>query len=207
VYHLSAFLRSDLFHFFLEAFLVAQLQFINLRYKPGCASSSCGCRAEQCGLFPSPGSDVGLADGRQALGDDKGGAPLSSAFQRFLDQVFGLRIHAGSRVVHDQDARVHQEGAAIATRWRCPPERVTPRSPTTGFVAFGHFHDKVMRLGGFGGFDDFSIGSARAGRRRYSRGWWRRTAVRFAARCQSGLRRILGLPSAHLDHRPAAGLW
>ena len=35
---------------------------------------------------------------------------------------------------------------ARARRWRCPPESVTPRSPTTRVVAVGEGGDELVRL-------------------------------------------------------------
>ena len=46
---------------------------------------------------------------------------------------------------------------AMAMRCFCPPERVTPRSPTQGVVAFGHRQDEIVGLGSFGGFDDLFL--------------------------------------------------
>ena len=35
------------------------------------------------------------------------------------------------RIVEDQDPRIDDQRAAIASRWRWPPESVIPRSPIT----------------------------------------------------------------------------
>ena len=43
--------------------------------------------------------------------DEDGGAPLHDLAQVIQDAVFGLRVHAGQRVVEHQDARIANQGA------------------------------------------------------------------------------------------------
>ena len=84
-----------MFDFFLEALLVAQLQIVNLAVKT-LLWQAVGVRAAlDDAAFIHHQDQVGPADGRQALGNHKGCAALHQACQRFLDQVFGLGIHAG----------------------------------------------------------------------------------------------------------------
>ncbi len=54
---------------------------------------------------------VGVADGGQAVGDHKTGAALHQLEQRFLDARLGARVHAGGRLVQNQNARVGQNRA------------------------------------------------------------------------------------------------
>ena len=56
--------------------------------------------------------------------------PSISRSQRVDDRLLGRRIQTGRRLVENQDRRVADDRAAIAMRWRWPPESVTPRSPT-----------------------------------------------------------------------------
>ena len=74
---------------------------------------------------------VGHAHGAQALGDDEGGPADHQPFQRQLNQALGFGIDARGGVVEQQDARVFQQGAGDGDARFCPPERVTPRSPTS----------------------------------------------------------------------------
>ncbi len=69
------------------------------------------------------------ADLGQAVSDEDGRAAAGGVGDGPLDLVFGGGINGGGRVVEDQDAGIGQESAPSARRWRCPPERVTPRSP------------------------------------------------------------------------------
>ena len=45
------------------------------------------------------------------MGDDKAGAALHQAQQRFLDARLRARIHAAGGFIQDQDVRVGQDGA------------------------------------------------------------------------------------------------
>ena len=54
---------------------------------------------------------IRIADGGEAVGDDKTGASLHEAQQGFLDSRFGARVHAGGGFVEDEDARVSEDGA------------------------------------------------------------------------------------------------
>ena len=66
---------------------------------------------------------IGAADCRQAVRDDKCGAAMAQRVQAVLDERL-----ASSRTRMRGSAKIAR---AIATRCRCPPESLTPRSPTT----------------------------------------------------------------------------
>ena len=57
---------------------------------------------------------VGLADRRQTVRDDEGGAALQQLTQRVLDDDLGLRVDVGRRLVQDEDARLGDDGAGEA---------------------------------------------------------------------------------------------
>ena len=54
---------------------------------------------------------VCLADGAQAVGDDKAGPSLHQAQHRFLDVLFSARVYAARRFVQDKDAGIGKNGA------------------------------------------------------------------------------------------------
>src|SRR5712671_465346 len=54
---------------------------------------------------------VGVAHGRSAVRDQNGSAPVHDAPQACEDALFGLRVHAGERIVKDQYAWVADNGA------------------------------------------------------------------------------------------------
>ena len=53
---------------------------------------------------------VGTADGREAVGDDDGGALAHQLGDGVLDELFGLGVDAGGRLVEDEDFRVEGQG-------------------------------------------------------------------------------------------------
>jgi hypothetical protein len=75
-------------------------------------------------LGDAPGLDhqdaVGALDGRQAVGDDEGGAALHQRVHAFLDERLGQRIHAGGGLVHDEQFRAGQHGARQADELLLP---------------------------------------------------------------------------------------
>jgi hypothetical protein len=76
------------------------------------------------------GDLVGIAHGGDAVGDEDGGGGGGVAAQAAEDALFGVGVDAGQRVVEDEDGGAAQQGAGDGARCFCPPESVTPRSPT-----------------------------------------------------------------------------
>ena len=54
---------------------------------------------------------VGVADRREAVGDDERGAAVEQAAQRALDAALGADVDRARRLVEDQDARVGEQRA------------------------------------------------------------------------------------------------
>src|SRR5581483_7376403 len=54
---------------------------------------------------------VGVADGRQAVGDDERRPPVQQPPQRALDRLLGADVDRARRLVEDEDARVGEQGA------------------------------------------------------------------------------------------------
>ena len=113
------------------------------------------------------------------------------------------RVDRRGRVVEDQDPRVGEQRPGDRDRWRCPPESVSPRSPTTRLVAVRQPLDEPVRLGAPRRLLDLAPGSRRGGRRRCSRPPSPRTGS-----CRRRRRRSRGAargrrPSARRRRRPA----
>ncbi len=89
-----------------------------------------------------------------------------------------------------ESSRIRMRGSlrkarASARRCRCPPERVTPRSPTTVSYPFGKWLDEVVRLRVARRLLDLRLGGVWARQRRCSRRSSARTGRRPARSCRS----------------------
>lgn len=62
--------------------------------------------------------------------------------QCFLNLFFRFHIHRRGRIVQNQNRRPHRRCALAEIRCFCPPERPTPRSPTTVSYPSGIFEIK-----------------------------------------------------------------
>jgi hypothetical protein len=71
---------------------------------------------------------AGVADRREAVGDDDRGAAGEQAAQALLDAVLGVDVDVGGRLVEDQDPGI---GDQRAGSWRWPADSCAPRSPTS----------------------------------------------------------------------------
>ena len=104
---------------------------------------------------------VGVADGREAVGDEDGGAILEQEVQPFLNLRLGERVNAGVA-----SSRMMIEGSCSSTRaratsWRWPIERALPCFAHLCLQAIGQSIEPVaiadllchcvdLRIGGFG---------------------------------------------------------
>ena len=66
---------------------------------------------------------VGLADGRQAVGDGERGATLGQAVERLLHRALGLVVERAGGLVEDQHGRLRRTVRAMAMRCFSPPEK------------------------------------------------------------------------------------
>ena len=78
---------------------------------------------------------VGLADRREAVGDDERGPAPQQAPQRRLDQALGLGVDAARRLVQDQDARIGQQGAGEGEQLPLPDREADAALLDLGLVA------------------------------------------------------------------------
>ncbi len=76
--------------------------------------------------------------------------PTRASDQGLLDQVFGLSIHAGGGIIHNQDTRVEQNGAGDRQPLFLPAGKGDPPLSDQSIVAVRQTHDKIMQPGDFG---------------------------------------------------------
>ncbi len=74
---------------------------------------------------------VGVADGVEPVGDDEAGAAAAGRRQCPDDPGLTAFVDGAGGLVEDQDRASVSNARARASRWRCPPESVAPRSPTS----------------------------------------------------------------------------
>ena len=53
---------------------------------------------------------VGVADGREAVGDDQGSTPTHQARECVLDEPLAFRVEGGSGFVEDEQGRILEHG-------------------------------------------------------------------------------------------------
>lgn len=69
---------------------------------------------------------VGMANRAQAVCDHKRRSAPQQLIKALLDQPFTFRVEIAGGLVENEDPRVRQNGAAIASRCRWPPLNRTP---------------------------------------------------------------------------------
>jgi hypothetical protein len=65
------------------------------------------------------------------VGADNHRAPFAPLAQVMQDLVLGTAIHRRKRIIQDQDFSVQQQRAGNRNTLFCPPDSITPRSPTS----------------------------------------------------------------------------
>ena len=90
---------------------------------------------------------VGIADGGQAVGDDKAGAPFHQAQQGLLQVLFGARVHVAGGLIQDQDIRVGQHGAGDCQQLALPLAQVRAALGQHGLVAVRQAVDEQVGVG------------------------------------------------------------
>jgi hypothetical protein len=75
--------------------------------------------------------EVGAAQRAEPVRDDERRAARNRAVERFENLVLGLAVDRRGRIVEQQDGGSSSTARAIARRWRWPPERLLPLSPST----------------------------------------------------------------------------
>ncbi len=74
---------------------------------------------------------VGVAKGREAVGDRDHGSATRQSFERLLNRAFRLGVDAAGRLVQDQNGRVVEDCPRQGETLFFTPERPAPCSPST----------------------------------------------------------------------------
>ena len=80
---------------------------------------------------------VGMADGRQTVGDDQGGSAVCQAQQRLLHRPFALVVERAGCFVEDQDLRVLEEGAGDGDALALAARELDAALADIGVIAMG----------------------------------------------------------------------
>ena len=104
---------------------------------------------------------VGVADDGQAVGDDESRPALDELAERLADEVLGLSVDAGGRVVEDKDGRVDQQRAGDGHALLLAAGEGHAPLADPGIVAIGQALDEVVDLGRLGRGDDLFGGCLR----------------------------------------------
>ena len=94
---------------------------------------------------------VGLAHGRQAVGNDEHGAALADVLHVALDDGLRLVVQGAGGFVQDEDAGVGEQGAGDGDALALPAREAAALFAHQGVVAFGQFADEVVGSGQLGG--------------------------------------------------------
>ena len=105
---------------------------------------------------------VRAANRAQAVRDDEAGAAPHELVQRTLDSALGLRVHAGGRLIEDEDGRVLQECAGDGNTLFFADAELHAALTDDGAKAIGHPFDEGAGVGGFSGGEEFVVGRAGA---------------------------------------------
>ena len=93
---------------------------------------------------------AGILDGREPVGDDKGGPPHHEPVQGFLDDPFAFRIQGGSGFVQDQDPGILQESPGYGDALALAAGHVDAPIPQIGIISLGQVPDEFICIGSFG---------------------------------------------------------
>ena len=100
---------------------------------------------------------VGVAHGRQAVGDDEGGAARHQRLERLLDARLRRRVERAGRLVEDQDRRVLEQRAGDGQALALAARQGRAALADQGVVALRLAHDEVVRLGERGRLLDLGL--------------------------------------------------
>ena len=97
---------------------------------------------------------IGMADGRETVGNGDGRTILHQFFKRILYHAFAFGIEGGSRFVQDKDWWILQDSTGNADALALSTGEFSSAVANHGVVALLTGHDKVMGVGYLGSFDD-----------------------------------------------------
>jgi len=90
---------------------------------------------------------IGIADGREPVGDCDRRAALGEALERGLDRSLGLRVERRRRLVEDEDGRVAENRARDCDALLLAAGEAVAALADDGVVAVGELHDPVVDRG------------------------------------------------------------
>ena len=89
---------------------------------------------------------IGLADGRQAVGDDQARPPDEQAIERRLDQRLVGGVERARRLVEDEDLRVLEQRARDREPLLLAARQAIAALADDGLVSVGQAGDEVVDL-------------------------------------------------------------
>ena len=101
---------------------------------------------------------VGVADGREAVGDDEAGALRHEPVERLLDEPLGLRVHARGGFVEDEDGRVFEQRAGDGNALLFADAELYPALADDGAEALRQPIDKLAGVGNGERVEEFGVG-------------------------------------------------
>ena len=104
---------------------------------------------------------VRISDYRQTVGDNEGGASFDEMVQSQADKALGFRIHAGHRIIQDQDGGIHEQRPGNHYSLLFTAGERQSSFPYPGVIALRQTFNKVVDLGGLGGLHYLLVGSIR----------------------------------------------
>ena len=87
---------------------------------------------------------VGITDGGEAMGDDKGGAPLHDGVHASLYELLGTGVDTGGCLVEDEDGGIGNGGTGNGKELALALAEVAAISAEHGLVAVGETADEVV---------------------------------------------------------------
>ena len=94
---------------------------------------------------------IGVADGREAVGNDYAGASLHELVEGLLDGEFALGVEGAGGFVEYEDGRVFEYGACYAKALALPATEGDAAVADVGVVALRQLGDELVGMGDGGG--------------------------------------------------------
>src|SRR5690606_15810226 len=105
---------------------------------------------------------VGIANGREPVGDRNGGTVAGDPLERSLDRRFGLVVHRAGRFVEDQDRRVLEDGAGNGDALALTSGQLLSALADDGVVSVREPADELLGFGQPSGTNDVLVTGAPA---------------------------------------------
>src|SRR6516225_11951342 len=102
-----------------------------------------------------------ISNGRQPMGDDKGGAPLHHFVERSVDLGLGNRVERACRLIENQDRRILEQRAGDRQPLPLAARQHPPTLAGVGFESLFATLDELQRLGALRSDPQFLIRGVR----------------------------------------------